>query len=76
VTDAFEDESSVAQGSRNNPYTVESSPEPEAKKTGTRDDSFVIESSPEPEPRNGSEVRWVSDDLTDVLELESQLLRE
>jgi hypothetical protein len=77
VRDPFEAESVAAvQGSRNNPYTVESSPGPETKKPGTRDDPFVIESSPEPEPRSEGEVRWVSDDLKDALELESQLLRE
>jgi ribonuclease HI len=77
ATDAFQAESTEAQGSRSsNPYIIESSPEPEAKKPGTRDDPFIIESSPEPEPRDGGEVRWVSDDLTDALELEAQLHRE
>jgi hypothetical protein len=71
-----EDDGAAAQGSQRNPYTIESSPEPEAKKAGTRDDPFTIESSPEPEPRNGGEVRWVSDDLTDALEFEAQWLRE
>jgi hypothetical protein len=66
----------VAQGSQRDWYTIKSGLEPEAKKAGSRDDPFTIESGPEPEPKNGGEVRPVHDNLTDVLELEVQWLRE
>jgi ribonuclease HI len=63
----------AAQGSQLNPFTVDSSPEPEPKNKGTRANPVEIASSPEPEAR---EVRWVGDDLLDALELEAQWHRE
>jgi hypothetical protein len=76
LQDAFQDDSAAAQGSQQNHFAIESSPEPEVGQDGTQDNPVEIDSSPEPESRSGSGVRWIADDLLDALELEAQWLRE